>query len=173
MSAPLPREPGLALVDDWDCLRVRSLCPTIHFVEWCFCSCLPTSECFLPGSDQEGNYLYTLSCMGMHVMRGTEHTGIVVIDWYQSCCWGSPCELEEERLECEADSGCCLAGDGGCVGGAVRPVGPVWHAAHPHLLQPVQRRHPCRCPRLSRRLGLHPCCARCLSQSDDGLAGTC
>lgn len=27
VSAPLPRTPGLALVDDWDCLRV---CPVLY-----------------------------------------------------------------------------------------------------------------------------------------------
>lgn len=30
VSAPLPRAPGLPLVDDWDCLRVRSLSPQPH-----------------------------------------------------------------------------------------------------------------------------------------------
>ncbi len=34
VSAPLPRAPGLALVDDWDCLRVRPCNSRITLLGW-------------------------------------------------------------------------------------------------------------------------------------------
>lgn len=37
VSAPLPRSPGLPLVDDWDCLRV---CPPLALPYLCMLKCL-------------------------------------------------------------------------------------------------------------------------------------
>lgn len=135
VSAPLPRAPGLALVDDWDCLRV-GICPQLHAS-----SLLRVMTAYNSAlcADLAESLLF---CLQAYV-----HCNILLQLMHDDHIWdlslyGRPFPLSEsvkqKLLERPVDKLIPYTGNGRRLGGALRAHGPVWHAEHPHVRQPVQ-----------------------------------
>ena len=158
VSAPLPRDEKLALVDDWDCLRV-SLCSLAYS---------PSQAC--SGACQELHSLLDCRtpdlkldfCMLQYIVQRAK-----LYARHASLCCRSPHLIAARQHPCVCAMGWALillhAGHGGGVGGQLRHPGPVRHAALAHLRQPVQCRRACR--HLCKHCGsaVHTSCASVLS----------
>ena len=141
VGAPLPRDEQLALVDDWDCLRV-SLCRLACSPPGLLRSLSRTA--FPDWSMRRRTFTWTPACskIPMHVQSPNLHAGHARV----CCC--SPHLVPARKHPRMCATGWALiprhAGHGGGVGGQLRHPGPVRHAALAHLCQPVQRRRACR-----------------------------